>query len=71
MFIPGLGIWSSQDVKDNTKVVYHPSENTHWTYKQTFEEKSDMLHIDVSGSVQVTLEVASIEADGSFEYLTE
>ena len=30
-----------------------------------------MLHIDVSGSVQVTLEVASIEADGSFEYLTE
>ena len=51
--------------------MYHPSEKTHWTYKQTFEEKSEMLHVDVSGSVQVALEVASIEADGGFAYLTE
>ena len=30
-----------------------------------------MLSIDVGGSVSVELEMAKIEADGSFKYLTE
>ena len=30
-----------------------------------------MLNVEVKGSVQVSLEAASIEADGSFKYLTE
>ena len=51
--------------------MFHPKESTTWSHKQTLKDKLDMLSIDVGGSVSVELEMAKIEADGSFKYLTE
>ena len=50
---------------------FHPHQKTHWTSRQTKKEKYDMLHIDVTGDIQVMLDVGGINAQGSFNYLEE
>lgn len=60
-----------QDVKNHTIVTSHPSEKSYWTQRQTYEEKLDLLKIDVSGNVDVFLYVAEFHAGGSFGYLDE
>ena len=52
-------------------MTYHPSEKSHWTHRQTDEEKYDLLKIDVAGSVDVLLTLAAFHAGGSFGYLEE
>lgn len=52
-------------------MTYHPAEKSYWTDKQTFQEKYDMLEIDITGNIKVMLSMAEITAEGSFRYLTE
>ena len=70
-FLPGMALWTSDDVNNHKTVINHPKQTSQWSSHQTMEEKLKMFHIDVRGSLSVDLRSAKIKAKGSYEYLNE
>ena len=68
-FLTSMSLWPAEFVDKHKSVIHHPIQETKWTSPQTFSEKAEMLKIDVYGSVTVSVEIAKIEASGSFNYL--
>ena len=65
-------MWSSKIVKENTKTIFHPIQKTQWTGAQSTEEKMELLHIDLEGSISVDIAAGKkLNARGSFQYLEE
>ena len=70
-FLPGMALWTSDDVNNHKTVINHPKQTSQWSSQQTMEEKLKMFHIDVRGSISVDLRSAKIKAEGSYEYLNQ
>ena len=66
-----MSLWSEQTIASHKSVVNHPKQEIKWTSGQSESEKYDLLNIELGGSVQVDLKMASISAEGSFKYLQE
>ena len=70
-FVPGLALFSREDIEAHKITIDHPKQETKWTSGQTIDEKLEMMRIDVSGSISVDLETTKLSAKGSFSYLDE
>ena len=70
-FLPGMALWTSDDVNNHKTVINHPKQMSEWTSHQTMEEKLEMFDIDVRGSISVDLRSAKIKAEGSYKYLSQ
>ena len=70
-FLPGMALWSDDDVKDHKTCIKHPKQTSKWSSQQTLEEKLEMFDIDVQGSISVDLRSAKIKAEGSYKYLSQ
>ena len=68
-FLPGLTLWKEEDIKNYTKTIFHPRQQTQWTNEQTLDEKLNMLQIDISGSISLDIKASMLSASGSFHYL--
>ena len=70
-FLPGMALWTSDDVNNHKTVINHPKQMSKWSSHQTLEEKMKMFDIDVQGSISVDLRSAKIKAEGSYKYLSQ
>merc|ERR1719308_714512 len=70
-FLPGMNLWPEKALENHTNTIDHPKQKSLWTSQQSLDQKFEMLHVGVEGSVQTMIGLGKLNADGSFEYLEE
>ena len=59
-----MNLWSEKVLETHTNTIEHPKQKSLWTSQQSIDEKFDMLHVDVTGAVELVIKMGKINADG-------
>lgn len=68
--LAGMKFWPDNDVKSNLEVIHHPKQKTFWSAPTSYEDKSELFGITVTGSVGLNVPVGEVKATGSLSFFT-